>query len=124
MTPDDLLRAYEAALATQDWEQVAPLMHDDVRVTFSSGAYFRGKDEVGAAFSRNFALIADEQYEISDLEWVDQSELHAVGTYRFRWSGLIDGAPASGRGRGTTVLKNEGGRWLVLAEHLGPDAAD
>ena len=126
MTPDDLLNAYEAALATQNWAQVEPLVHPDVCVTFSNGAQYRGKGEVGAAFARNFSLIQDERYEVRDVEWIVKDPTHAVCVYRFRWSGLIDGKPASGGGRGTSVMKHENGRWFLLAEHLGPEppAAD
>jgi uncharacterized protein (TIGR02246 family) len=120
MTPDDLIRAYEAALATQDWEQVEPLMHADVCVTFSNGKHFRGRDEVQKAFTQNFSLIQDEHYEISAVHWLAKDSCHAACTYEFRWSGLIDGTAAKGAGRGTSVLLNEDGRWVVLAEHLGP----
>jgi ketosteroid isomerase-like protein len=120
MTAEEHLRAYEVALGSQDWAAVEPLVHDDFTVTFSSGAHHRGKDDVGAAFARNFALIEDERFELSDVEWVATDERHAVCVYRFHWSGLIDGKPASGGGRGTSVLTNDGDGWLVLAEHLGP----
>lgn len=120
MTPEEALRAYEAALGTQDWAQVEPLVHPDVTVTFSDGACHRGREAVGAAFSRNFASIEDERYALEDVEWVATGPCHAVCTYRFRWSGLVGGEPASGAGRGTSVLTNEGGSWLLLAEHLGP----
>ena len=124
MTAADLLRSYEAALASQDWAKVEPLMHPDVSVTFSDGSHHRGRDDVGAAFSRNFQLIQDEKYELDDLRWITDQPTHAVCTYRFRWSGLIDGKPAAGSGRGTSVLTNEAGTWLVLAEYLGPDPPD
>jgi ketosteroid isomerase-like protein len=122
MTPDDLLRAYEAALATQDWEHVEPLMHPDVAVTFSNGKHFKGRNAVERAFRENFSLIEDEHYEISNVHWLANGSCHAACTYEFRWSGLIDGRPASGTGRATSVLTNEGDTWLILAEHLGPRA--
>ena len=121
MTAEAALRAYEAALGTQDWTEVEPLLHDDVCVTFSNGAFHHGKKAVRAAFSRNFELIADEEYEISDLVWIADGPSYAVCAYRFRWSGLIDGKAAAGGGRGTSVVVNDGVRWLVLAEHLGPE---
>ncbi len=119
MTPEDLLRAYEEALATQAWERVEPLMHQEVCVTFSNGKSFRGREEVGRAFSANFALIEDERYEISHVHWIAREACHAACAYEFRWSGLVDGKPAHGAGRGTTLMTNEGGKWVVLAEHLG-----
>ena len=48
MTPDDLLRKYDAALASHDWAQVEPLMHPDV------------------------CVIKDEHYSISDVHWVSK----------------------------------------------------
>jgi hypothetical protein len=51
---------------------------------------------------------------------VAKTDTYAVLTYTFRWSGLIDGKPASGSGRGTSVLVNEGDGWQILTEHLGP----
>jgi ketosteroid isomerase-like protein len=120
MTPDDLLREYEAALSTQDWSQVEPLLHPDVCVTFSTGASYRGRSEVQNAFSENFSLIQDEQYEISDIHWIVKDPCHAACTYEFRWAGTIDGKAASGAGHGTSVLKSEAGRWFLIAEHLAP----
>ena len=119
MTPDDFLRRYEAALATQDWAQVEPLMHPDVCVTFSNGTYY-GRLDVQAAFTKTFALIQDERYSITNVHWVSKDAAYAVCMYHFAWSGVIHGKSASGGGRGTCVLKNESGGWLLLAEHLGP----
>jgi ketosteroid isomerase-like protein len=120
LTPEDLLRAYEAALATQNWANVEPLLDDEVCVTFSNGTFLRGKHEVGAAFSTNFALIEDETYELADVVWIANEPSHAVCAYSFHWSGLIDGKPAAGSGRGTCVITRSDGRWRLLAEHLGP----
>jgi ketosteroid isomerase-like protein len=119
MNPDDFLRQYEIALATQDRERVESLMHPDVCVTFNDGTY-RGKSAVEQTFRRTFSLIKNERYTISALHWVSRDENYAV--HDFHWSGEIDGRPASGGGRGTSVLKREAGAWLLLAEHLGPHA--
>ena len=121
MTPQDLLQAYEQALASQEWKHVEPLMHEDVCVTFSSGT-FKGKEQVRKAFERNFSAIQDEEYAIDDLHWAFAGQESAVCLYTFRWQGLINGQPASGGGRGTSVLVREGGRWQIVAEHLGPHA--
>ncbi len=122
MTPQDLMLAYEQALASQEWSNVEPLMHEDVCVTFSSGT-FKGKDEVRKVFERNFSAIEDEEYAIEDLHWAFVGEGSAVCLYTFQWQGLINGQPASGGGRGTSVLVNAAGRWQIVAEHLGPHAS-
>ena len=120
MTSDAFIRAYEAALATQRWADVEPLVHPDACVTFSSGAVHRGRDAVRAAFERNFALIRDETYRIANVHWAMRTDDFAVYLFDFAWSGLIDDKPASGAGRGTGVIVRSGTGWQLVAEHLGP----
>lgn len=121
MTPEAFVKSWEAALATQDWRNVEPLVHPDACVTFSNGTSHRGRDEVQAAFTRNFQMIRSEHYRISDLHWLRRDAHFAVYLFGYEWSGIIEGQPASGAGRGTQVLIREG-HWQLLAEHLGPRA--
>ena len=122
MTPQEVLKKYELALASQDWDSVEPLMHQDVCVTFSNGT-FKGISEVKAVFERNFASIQDEECEISNLHWAHISEEKAVCLYDFSWKGIIDGEICSGGGRGTSVLISENEQWKIVTEHLGPYAS-
>ena len=121
MTPADFISRYEQALASQDWAKVAPLIHLNCSVTFSSGQIHRGKAAVEKAFRANFDLIKDEEYAMSDLHWIVKGETFAVCTFVYHWSGVINGKPASGSGRGTSSLVKEEGDWLLVAEHLGPN---
>ena len=120
MNPEEFLKSYASALATQDWQSVSPLIHEDACVTFSNGQVLKGKAEVQCAFEKNFALIQDEQYSISDTCWVKKTDDFAVCLYAFHWSGSINGEHASGSGRGTSVLVSEQGKWVLITEHLGP----
>ena len=116
--PDAFPAAYEAALRSQRWERVAPLMHDEACVTFSTGAVHRGKAAVQRAFEANFAAIENEDYRISELAWRDRTADRASYTFRFAWSGRIAGQPASGAGTGSiTLVRCEDG-WRLLAETL------
>jgi len=119
MTPTLFVAAYEDALASQNWEIVAPLIHDDCVATFTSGTY-RGKKEVELIFRRNFASIKGEHYSISNVHWVKQGEGFAVFTFDYQWSGVIGGKSASGGGRGTSVIVTSGSGWQLISEHLGP----
>lgn len=121
MTPANLMKAYEEALASQNWANVAPLLHPNVCVTFSSGT-FKGKENVRQVFEKNFELIKDEKYSISNMHWVIEQGM-AICLYIFSWSGLMNGQPASGQGRGTSVLIEADGVWQIIAEHLGPNAS-
>ena len=119
MTPQDFIKKYEQALATQQWHKVAPLIHEQACVTFTTGTY-KGKAEVQKVFEHNFAAIQDEQYHLSNLHWAFVDEHTAVCLYQFHWQGLINGQPASGAGRGTSVLVQQDNQWLLVSEHLGP----
>jgi ketosteroid isomerase-like protein len=123
MDPEEFIRAYEQALATQDWRNVEPLVHNNACVTFSNGTVHKGKREVQIAFEKNFLLIKDEEYSITNLHWVIKSSETAVYLFDFSWSGLINDRQASGSGRGTSVLVKESDKWQLLVEHLGPKPA-
>ena len=53
-----------------------------------------------------------------DVRWIATDDVVAVCWYRFTWSGLVDGQPRSGGGRGTNVLTRRDGSWQMVHEHL------
>lgn len=122
MSPDDFMKAYENALASQNWVNVEPLLHQDICVTFSTGT-FKGKTEVRKAFEANFSTIEEEQYSIADLYWIYRESEAAVCIYSFSWKGLVNGQEKSGAGRGTSVLVKVENQWKLITEHLGPKAS-
>lgn len=122
MKPEEFIHAYERVLGTQSWDNVEPLVHEDACVTFSDGTVHKGKSQVRAAFERNFSLIQNEKYSISNVHWVMKDSNTAVYLFEFQWSGIINEKPASGMGRGTCVLIKENEQWKLLVEHLGPKA--
>jgi len=124
MTAKNWIDEYEAALATQNWEMVAPLIHLDATVTFSNGTTHRGISAVEQAFCRNFSLIKSELYRISEVHWVIATESFVVFTFVYDWSGEMDGQQIAGSGRGTSSLVQENGHWLMVSEHLGPKSDD
>ncbi|MEL6413393.1 MAG: nuclear transport factor 2 family protein [Pseudomonadota bacterium] len=120
MSPNEFVRDYERALATQTWEAVRPLIHQNATVTFSNGAVHKGKTTVRIAYENNFEKIKNETYTISNVHWVLETENSATYTFDFQWVGLINGKAASGAGRGTAVLVRMQDKWQLIAEHLGP----
>ncbi len=119
MSYETLLKQYEQALATHQWEAVAPLIDDEACFVFSEGT-FEGKDRIRQAFQKTFALIQDESYSISDLRWIHVQGGCALCMYTFHWSGQIDGAFVQGGGRGTSLLVRGSAGWKIKYEHLGP----
>ena len=116
--PDAFPAAYEAALRSQRWELVAQLMHDEACVTFSTGAVHRGKAAVQRAFEANFAAIENEDYQVTEVIWLERANDRASYTFRFAWTGRIAGQPAAGAGTGSITLVLTPTGWQLLAETL------
>lgn len=108
---------YEQANNSHDVDRLVPMIAGDATYWFSDGSY-RGLEEIRGALERTFALIQDEVYEISGLEWVVLAAEYAACRYRFSWTGVVDGQRRSGRGRGTNVMVKQGGAWKMQHEHL------
>jgi ketosteroid isomerase-like protein len=111
------MASYEQAANSHDIDRVAPLIAEDATYWFSDGSH-QGIAAVTAAIERTFASIRDEIYQIRELEWVVLAPDTAVCRYHFRWEGVVDGKPRSGRGRGTNVIARRDGAWKMLHEHL------
>ena len=118
MTPDEFLREYETSGRVGGVENTLRMIDDRAVYWFSDGTAHVGKDAIGRAIRRNLEAIRDETYRISDVVWLVQTAETAACVYRFDWSGIVHGAPASGSGRGTAVLARRGDSWVVVHEHL------
>lgn len=121
VTPEQFIAEYEGALKSQNWDVVAPLIHEDCVATFTSGTY-KGKRAVEGIFRRNFEAIKSEHYAITNIHWVTRAEGFAVFTFDYQWSGVINREQASGGGRGSSVIVKNSGAWQLISEHLGPAA--
>jgi ketosteroid isomerase-like protein len=108
---------YERANNSHDIERVVPFIAEDATYWFSDGSC-RGIGEIRSAIEKTFATILDEVYEIRELEWPVLTSDIAVCRYRFAWTGVVDGEPRSGQGRGTNVIVRREGDWRMLHEHL------
>ena len=56
MEPEELIRDYEQALATQDWSQVKLLVHGDACVTFQTGLYTKANIKSKKYLKQTFPL--------------------------------------------------------------------
>ena len=119
MKPEEFIKKYESALATQSWENIAPLVSKDAAVTFSNGTVHHGVNKIRAAFERNFEMIKSEKYAMQNVVWLKKEKTFAVYLFDFSWTGIINDKKVSGRGIGTSVIIREDGNWKLLSEHLG-----
>lgn len=115
-----LMSRYEAANNSHMVARVLPFIAPEATYWFSDGSH-AGHDEIAAALQLTFDAIADEDYQIRDLEWVVVRPDVAVCRYRFAWSGVVDGVAKTGVGRGTNVLEKRDGDWLIVHEQLTAD---
>jgi uncharacterized protein (TIGR02246 family) len=124
-TPQAVLKEYETGLAARSFDAVAHLIASDAVFWFTDGTH-QGHDQIRLAFDETWAALKDETYWLDEQRWIAEGDTAAACTYRFNWTATINGQPASGSGRGTTVLARRGGRWLIVHEHLSgnPSASD
>lgn len=113
------LTTYVEALNTHQWEHIAPHVAEEAVFIFTEDTFI-GHAAAKAAFEKTFNLIEKEVFSLHDVTWTAVSAEMASCHYEFRWKGLINGEEASGGGRGTSILRKVGTRWLILHDHLGP----
>jgi ketosteroid isomerase-like protein len=113
----EFLADYIKQTNTHNFDRVAPLIDEYAVFWFTSGS-FCGLDAIRGAFEKTWAMIQDEVYAIEDVEWLTETDAAAACLYTYRWQGMIGGVACEGSGRGTTVLVNDGVRWLIIHEHL------
>ena len=121
MPHDALLKDYVKRLNSHRWEEVEPLIDEDAIFIFNDGTY-QGRAAIEEACRRTFALICNDKYAITDKSWSFISSDWACCAYTFKWEGTINGAPANGGGRGTSVVLRTAKGWKIVHEHLGPHA--
>lgn len=115
---EEFMKEYERAANAHDLERSLWLIDDEAIFLFSDQSVHAGKEAIRRAFRKNFETIQDETYSIDNLTWLVATEEVAACVYDFSWSGMIGGQPASGSGRGTTVLRSYRGEWKIIHEHL------
>lgn len=118
MNTQQFIADYKTALASQNWKVVEPLIHPDCCVTFSTGSVHKGIEAIKAAYEKNFALIKNEGYLMTDVDWLVANPSIAAYTFSYSWKGIINGQQAGGKGRGTAVIVLENNCWQLLAEQL------
>jgi ketosteroid isomerase-like protein len=116
--PAEFMRRYAENTDAHRLEATLAMIADDAVYLFSDETSHVGKAAVAGVLAKNFAAITDERYRIGDVRWLLRTNDAAMCVYVFEWSGVIDGKPTAGGGRGTSVIRRDGERWLVVHEHL------
>lgn len=117
--PEATFDEYIRRTNTHNFDAVAPVVQKQAVYWFRDNEY-SGIDAVRASFDATWAIVKDERYSVHDVRWLARTPDTAVVLYGYCWSGLVDGKPRSGGGRGTNVLLLDQGAWRVAHEHLSP----
>ena len=112
------MQAYETAANAHNLEGMLELISEDAVFLFSNQTAHLGKAAIRTAIQTNFEGIKAESYRISNIAWLVDTPDVAVCVYEFDWSGEINGKPASGGGRGSSVIRRIGDHWRIMLEHL------
>lgn len=112
---------FEAALATEDFEKVAPLIHPQAVFRFSEGDH-SGMADIRAAVERTWAFeVDDERYYLTDKRVLHSGKGAATVLFTWNWSGdSAEHGPFKITGRGTVQLVRHEGAIKILLEHLSP----
>jgi len=122
--PAEFMRRYAENTDAHRLGATLAMIADDAVYLFSDGSSHIGKVAIADVLAKNFAAIAEETYRIRDIRWLLDGGGAATCVYLFEWSGIVEGKPASGSGRGTSVLRRDGESWLVVHEHLSRGGLD
>lgn len=117
MSPQETLRQYEERINRHDFDRLLSLIAFDAIFWFNDGSY-SGIDEIRAAFERTWQNLANDTYWLDNVLWIARGDTAASCIYQFHWKTVVDGVEHAGAGRGTTVLRFDGERWLIAHEHL------
>ena len=122
--PAAFMRRYAENTDAHRLEAAVAMIADDAIYLFSDGSSHVGRAAIAEVLAKNFAAITDETYRIRDIRWLVEGNDAATCVYLFEWSGIVEGKPATGSGRGTSVLRRDGQGWLVVHEHLSHGGLD
>ena len=113
------MAGFEAALATEDFKNVAPLIHPQAVFRFSEGDH-SGMAEIQAAMERTWAHEVDgERYALTDKRILRSGKDTVTVLFTWRWSGdSAEHGPFEIVGRGTAQLVRHEGAIKILLEHL------
>ena len=111
------LKAYVDATNSHDFANVQPLLLPEAVYWFNQNES-EGIDAIKVNFERTWSYLPDEVYGIEKIKWLSIDKKSATCVYEYTYQGTHEGKSVKGRGRGTSVLVKQNGKWRVAHEHL------
>lgn len=111
------IKSYVDATNTHEFMNVQPLLLPDAVYWFNKDAS-EGIAAIKVGFESTWKFLPDEVYGIENIKWLSIEKNSATCIYEYTYQGTHNGKPIKGRGRGTSVLVKQHGRWRIAHEHL------
>ncbi len=111
---------FEALAMQEDFSLIAELIDEHAFFRFNDGD-FMGRPAIQAAFEKTWRGspgVKKARFYLSDIVVLNTDACSAAATYTYHWEGSQDGRSFQIRGRGTRVLRLQGGQLRIVHEHL------
>jgi ketosteroid isomerase-like protein len=111
---------FERLAERQDFGLIRDLIDEHAFFRFNDGD-FVGLPAIQAVFEKTWRgdpAVRRARFWLSDIVVLTTDQATATATYNWTWEGFHDASPFTIRGRGTRVLRSEGGRFRIVHEHL------
>ena len=116
----EFLNHFEAVAAKEDFDLVRDMIDAQAVFRFNDGD-FVGREAIQAVFEKTWRgdpSVKKVRFFLSDIVVLSTDHASAAATYTYNWQGAQAGREFTIRGRGTRVLRHEGGRFRIVHEHL------
>ncbi|MES2952006.1 MAG: nuclear transport factor 2 family protein [Pseudomonadota bacterium] len=114
------LNQFEALAEKEDFDLIQDMIDEEAYFRFNDGDY-RGRPAIRAVFEKTWRgdpSVKKARFYLSDIVILTTDERTATATYTYNWEGSQGGKSFAVKGRGTRVLRLEGGGLRIVHEHL------
>ena len=111
---------FERLAELKDFSLIRGRIDERAFFRFNDGD-FVGLPAIQAVFEKTWRgdpAVRKSRFRLSDIVVLTMDQATATATYNWTWEGFQDGRAFTIRGRGTRVLRSEGGRFRIVHEHL------
>ena len=114
------LSRFEELAEKEDFALIRDMIDENAYFRFNDGD-FVGRAAIQAAFEKTWRgdpTVKKARFYLTDITVLTTDLASATATYTYNWEGSQAGRAFSVKGRGTRVLRLEGGHFKIVHEHL------
>lgn len=116
----DFLHRFEQVAEKEDFALIRDMIDERAYFRFNDGD-FVGLTAIQGIFEKTWRgdpSVKKSRFYLSDVVVLTTDSTTATATYTYNWEGTQAGRAFSVKGRGTRVLRLDGGRYRIVHEHL------